>query len=66
MRENGVLSVFHYLSLNKSPFYKHLNAGELVNSDLFSERLIRLPFYYELSEEEQDKIVSLIKQFFKY
>jgi dTDP-4-amino-4,6-dideoxygalactose transaminase len=65
-RSNDILAVFHYLSLHKSPYYINKHDGrELVNSDFYSDSLIRLPFYYELSLDEVNLICSKIKEFFK-
>jgi len=63
LRQNKIGAVFHYLSLHNSPYYssKH-NGGELLNADRYSETLIRLPFYYEL---EQDEVISALKGYFK-
>lgn len=61
----GVLSVFHYLSLHKSPFYTDKHDGrELPISDHYSDCLLRLPMYFELSEEEQSLITSTILAFY--
>lgn len=61
-----IYSVFHYLSLHKSPFYVKENESlELVNCDTFSDTLLRLPLYYELDTESQNKIITLIDQFKK-
>jgi dTDP-4-amino-4,6-dideoxygalactose transaminase len=66
LKENGVNAVFHYLSLHKSPFYAGKYKGlPLPNSDHYSDCLIRLPMYYELTEEDVSRICSLIKLFFK-
>lgn len=64
LKENNILAVFHYLSLHKSEFYtqKHDNR-ELPNSDTFEDCLLRLPLFYELSEEEQQKVINIINQF---
>jgi len=63
LKENGVHAVFHYLSLHKSEYYKRIHGGrELPNSDHFSEALVRLPLYYELTAKDVDMIVSLIKE----
>ncbi|WP_415325246.1 dTDP-4-amino-4,6-dideoxygalactose transaminase [Chryseobacterium sp. MMS23-Vi53] len=64
LKENDILAVFHYLSLHKSEFYaqKHKN-GELLNSDHFEDCLLRLPLYYELNEEQQQKIINTINEF---
>jgi dTDP-4-amino-4,6-dideoxygalactose transaminase len=65
-RSNDILAVFHYLSLHKSPYYINKHDGrELVNSDFYSDSLIRLPFYYELSLDEVNLICNKIKEFFK-
>jgi len=61
LQENGVLAVFHYLSLHKSDFYKEKSKSKkLLNADHYSDCLIRLPFYYELSEMQVENIIRLI------
>ncbi len=53
--------VFHYLSLHCSEFYKSKHDGRiLTNSDKFSDCLVRLPFYYELTLEQVAEIVNTI------
>ena len=65
MRTIGILAVFHYLSLHKSPFYQEKHDGRtLENCDNFSDTLIRLPFYYELTQEEIEFICNSIIQYF--
>lgn len=60
-KSRSIYPVFHYLSLNKSDFYL-TNYPEhnynCPNSDRFSDCLLRLPFYNELSFSEIDKIVN--------
>jgi dTDP-4-amino-4,6-dideoxygalactose transaminase len=59
-------AVFHYLSLHQSPYYKSRHDGrELPASDRFSECLLRLPFYYELTKEDQDRVINEIHSFFR-
>jgi len=58
LKSNGILSVFHYISLHHSSFYKRIrDEREMPFSDLYTERLLRLPFYYELLKSDQDKIL---------
>lgn len=65
LKEKGVLSVFHYLSLHKSPYYLDKYYGEdLPESDRYTESLLRLPLYYNLAIEEQNKICDSIVEFF--
>jgi dTDP-4-amino-4,6-dideoxygalactose transaminase len=53
LNKNNINAVSHYLSLHKSPFYSSRHSGrELPFSDQYSDCLIRLPFYYELGEED--------------
>ncbi len=65
MRSKGILAVFHYLSLHKSPFYHEKHDGRtLENCDKFSDTLLRLPFYYELTELEIVLICNTIIQYY--
>lgn len=62
LKENGVHAVFHYLSLHNSQYYRNLHDGrELPNADFFSENLVRLPLFFELTEDDAEMIISLIK-----
>lgn len=52
LKENGVYAVFHYISLHSSPFYQDKHDGRiLLNSDRFTDCLLRLPMFYELDVE---------------
>ena len=64
LKNNNIHSVFHYLSLHKSPYYHTKHDGkEMINSDIYTDCLVRLPLYYELSEEDLDRIINSIKAF---
>ncbi len=64
LREMGIHSVFHYQSLHSSEFFKNKHDGRiLANTERYSDRLVRLPFYYELSTTDQDLIIEAIKSF---
>ncbi|MEO5570204.1 MAG: dTDP-4-amino-4,6-dideoxygalactose transaminase [Bacteroidia bacterium] len=66
MKQKNIFPVFHYLSLHKSPYYKDKHDGrELKFADRFSDCLLRLPFYYELSDGDQAQVLDAIKVFFK-
>jgi len=65
LKKNGINAVSHYLSLNKSPYYLKTNEiYDLKNSDKFSDTLLRLPLYYQLKNEEVERICSKIKSFY--
>jgi dTDP-4-amino-4,6-dideoxygalactose transaminase len=64
LKKNDVLAVFHYLSLHKSDFYKDKHEGKpLENSDNFEDCLLRLPLYYELTNEQLKHITDVINTF---
>lgn len=66
LRKEGILAVFHYLSLHKSAFYnKEYKGNELKSCDYFSACLVRLPLFYELSDRDQTKIINSILEFYK-
>lgn len=59
-------AVFHYLSLHRSKFYHLKHDGrEIPWSDHYSDCLIRLPFYFELTSDETGIVCNAIKDFFK-
>lgn len=66
LKTEKVLAVFHYLSLHASPYFKNKHDGRiLANADHFSDCLVRLPMFYDLSVDDiNNKIVPLIKSFF--
>lgn len=65
LKDNDVLAVFHYLSLHKSPFYEPKHDGrELPMSDFYSDCLVRLPMYYELTEDQINFICDKIESFY--
>jgi dTDP-4-amino-4,6-dideoxygalactose transaminase len=65
LKQNEINTVFHYLSLHKSPYYKKNHDGrDLIYSDLYEECLIRLPLYYEIKDTEIDYITERIRTFF--
>lgn len=66
MKANDIYPAFHYLSLHKSQFYKDKHDGrELPLSDRYADCLLRLPFYYDLKDEDINKVVNSITNFYK-
>ncbi len=66
LKEHLIHTVFHYLSLHKSPYYSALNieTTTLINSDKYTDCLIRLPLFYDLTLDEVAYISNKIKAFF--
>ena len=67
MKENGVSCVFHYIPLHSSPAGKKYGRfhGEDKYTTKESERLVRLPMYYNLNQQDQEKIIKFVLQFFQ-
>ncbi|GAB2958333.1 dTDP-4-amino-4,6-dideoxygalactose transaminase [Hymenobacter coalescens] len=66
LRQQQILPVFHYLSLHKSPFYADKHDGrELPWADHYTDCLVRLPLYYELSHEQQERVTEAILNFYQ-
>lgn len=65
LKTKEILSVFHYLSLHKSPYYtSRYSGGELPEADRYSDCLLRLPMFYDLEISQVEMICGYIKQFF--
>lgn len=67
LREGGIYAVFHYVPLHSSPAGRRYGrvCGEMHVTDGVSDRLIRLPMYYEMKEEEVDRVGEAIFRFYK-
>ena len=66
LKNKNIHAVFHYLSLHKSPFYQSKHDGRtLKNSDIFTNRLLRLPMFYELDDVSLQRIILEIRAFYE-
>ena len=66
LKSQDILAVFHYLSLHCSPYYTDKHDGRVLeHSDRYSDCLLRLPLFYELSESDLTKIIATIYSHFK-
>lgn len=63
LKENGILAVFHYLSLHKSDYYtsRVTTIPNLPNCDRYADCLVRLPMFYELELGQVDTICTTIQ-----
>ena len=65
LKERNINAVFHYQSLHNSEFYQKQYEGPvLVNADTYSDRLVRLPFYFDIKNEDIDRVEQSIMNFF--
>lgn len=66
LRKEGILAIFHYLSLHKSPFYFDKHDGRVLqNSDNYTNCLLRLPLFFELTNIDQAFIIQTVVRLFK-
>lgn len=67
LRKKDVTATFHYQSLHKSPYSikNNLFRKELKNADYFSNHLLRLPLFTEITRAEQEFVFSSIIHFFE-
>jgi dTDP-4-amino-4,6-dideoxygalactose transaminase len=65
LRECGIQAVFHYVPLHTSPMGVSLGyrAGELPVTENLSARLLRLPFFCDITESEQQEVVNQLVSF---
>ena len=67
MRENNIITVFHYIPLHSSPAGRKYS--KFIGEDKFttkeSERLVRLPLFYSLTDLEQEKVIEKTIEFMK-
>jgi len=65
LRHKGIQAVFHYVPLHSSPMAERFGCktGDLPITEDLSARLLRLPFFPKLSNEEQMRIVDHIAHF---
>ena len=65
LKQNDILAVFHYIPLHSAP--AGLKFGRFNGEDKFttleSEKLLRLPLYYGLQENDQNGIIQAVKEF---
>ena len=64
LREKGISTVFHYIPLHSSPMGETFGykKGDLPITEEYSERLLRLPMFVDLTESETQYIIRSIKE----
>jgi len=65
LKTRGIGAAFHYQSLHRSPYFKDRHDGRpLPHADRFTDCLLRLPLFAELANEEADRVVEAVTEFF--
>jgi dTDP-4-amino-4,6-dideoxygalactose transaminase len=65
LKERGIQAVFHYLPLHLSPMGEKYGgkAGDCPVTERISDQLLRLPFYTNMTEQEQMQVIEAVKEF---
>jgi dTDP-4-amino-4,6-dideoxygalactose transaminase len=65
LKSRGITAVFHYLPLDKSPMGEQWGGRgrDCPVTERISNQLVRLPFYYNMTEEELDRVVGAVEEF---
>jgi len=64
LRDKGIYSVFHYLPLHLSDMGLKFGGkvGDCPVTEDISDRLVRLPLFFNLEEKDQDYVIETITQ----
>lgn len=67
LKKNDILAVFHYIPLHTAPAGKRYGrfCGEDKYTTKESERLVRLPMYYGLAKDDQEKVIEKVLEFYR-
>ncbi len=66
LKERDILAVFHYVPLHSAPAGRKYGRfdGEDRYTTAESDRLVRLPMYYQLAAEDQAKVIAAVREFY--
>ena len=66
LKQHGIHAVFHYVPLHTSPVGESMGyrAGMLPVTEYCADRIVRLPLYAELRDDEVSRIVDQVNEFF--
>ncbi len=66
LKERDILAVFHYVPLHSAP--AGLKYGRFAGEDVYttreSDRLVRLPMYYGLTEADRNAVIAAVREFY--
>jgi dTDP-4-amino-4,6-dideoxygalactose transaminase len=67
LKTSSIMALFHYIPLHSSAAgmkYGRINGKMAVTEDI-SERILRLPMYYELTNDDIEKVVDALERFYQ-
>jgi UDP-4-amino-4,6-dideoxy-N-acetyl-beta-L-altrosamine transaminase len=64
LREQGIGTQVHYIPVHTQPYYRQLgfNWGDFPMSESYYQEAISLPIHYDLTDEEQDRIIQILRE----
>ena len=67
LSKNGVEPNVHYIPIHTHPFYRKLGfkAKNFPNANLYYKRCLSIPMYAGLKSKNQNKVINLIRKFYK-
>jgi len=67
LRERGIYAVFHYVPLHSSPMGEKYcrTHGDLRHTNGISDRLLRLPLYFGMTDDDVERVVAAVEEFYK-
>lgn len=67
MKKRGIVLNLHYIPVHTQPYYQKLGfkQGDFPKSEKYYEEVFTLPLYYDLTEEQQDDVVTALQHCLK-
>lgn len=64
LKERGIMAVFHYQALHSAPFGRlHGSTAACPVTDAMADRLVRLPFYNHMTDDDQSRVIDAVTSF---
>ena len=66
LRQRDIHALFHYMPLHTAPMGEKFGyrPGDLPITEDLAARLLRLPFFYEITPDQQQQVVDAIEEYF--
>jgi dTDP-4-amino-4,6-dideoxygalactose transaminase len=66
MNKRNIFPVFHYVPLHSSPAGKKYGrvSGDMIHTDDLSDRLLRMPFFYDITNLEMERVIQSVYDFY--
>ena len=63
MKEQGIMLNLHYIPVHRQPYYEKLGfrQGDFLQSEKYYEEAFTLPLYYDLTNDEQERIIDALR-----